>query len=633
MRACVVPGAKEGRGPRHDSPAFRCHSQFTWRHFSATRGCIHACMLSGNAHLCKSPTSPSAGLMSAATALQCVVCLGASAKYKCPTCRGATCSLPCAKEHAAQGHPSQGQASGSSLAAATPAPGPLHPSLQLRNDFVDTPSSSRFSRVGQYVGMNEYDSTQLMEDFEYLQYVGKAVTLLGRDIAKSGWMRDGEQLSGGRGAAQPPPSQQRGPGRGANQHLPTEVRNRQTFEGWLRKLRLPIMLVPDGMSWRRENQTRWKIKTRQLLCTVEIRFASQSPSSGASRSLVHHVVWDKQFEDVTCNELERRAKQKGKSAESETGKGLDMGAFVGESLGQALPNDRRWRDSICLAVNISNDRLRNESSSKFLEWWQRQVKNGMVKADGLAFDEEKRSALEQLRRGDWGVIEGMGSEEQGWLGAPARGSDEAGVAKVEQQAQQQQSTDKGLISLSLLGKMQAARAKLAQSSEPAGADQQGGTPQQSSPSSTEPRRTLVLLDGTETFQTFLQRLPKGYAIVEYFHIEVWDKRRLLGLIDRGQILRERLVGSETAEGTTGWTVEPEEGTGKRSRRDDEGGATKKPKTGETGGDDALGGLAAYASSEEEDEKPEHGDSSSDEAGLEAGAGLAQMARSLGMVAG
>ncbi|UZJ56492.1 hypothetical protein CBS101457_005812 [Exobasidium rhododendri] len=333
--------------------------------------------------------------------------------------------------------------------------------------------------------------------------------------------------------------------------------------------------------------------------------------------------------EVVVKEVERKGKQKGKESDNSTN-------VISERNGP-------WCDSHCITVSISNERLRNESSSKFLEWWQRQVKNGMVKADGLALDEEKRNALDQLRKGAWGAVEGMEENSNDKLQVDDSASS---ASNLEMQIDQVASSSLGgLISSSLLGKLQAARSMREQQQQQQQEElkQKLETiPSEEEKSSNASRRSLVLLDGSETFQSFLQDLPRGFAIVEYFHIEVWERKDLLKQIEQGKVIQERLNGKPEKE-------EEEERLSldekKHPRSEEEAASSpsqpaKKAKVPEQKNSmNALNGLTAYASSEEEGEGDEENASESegaDEGGEElysapSSGGLARMAQSLGMV--
>lgn len=472
--------------------------------------------------------------------------------------------------------------------------------------------------------MKDYDSRQLLEDFEYLQYLGKCVTMVGKDIVQNGWLKDAEQQeSGGRGSGMHNQHSNnasgesvRGgpPNKNFHQHISAELKNRRTLESWIRKLRLPIMLVPEGMSLRKENQTRWKNNMKQLLCTVEIRSVTSSAPLNKQRSLLHHISWDKQISDVVIKEIDKKMKHKGKASVD-----VPIDEF-NHMKGISIDN---WRDSLSIAISVSNERLRNESSSKFLDWWQRQVKNGMVKADGLEFDEEKKVALEQLRKGVWAAVEGI----EGQWPDIATESKEHGI---QDEGPPKPSTT-GLISSSLLEKMQAARAARNQFKS----EKQFEQELKDNSSTFGPRRTVILLKGTETFQDILQSLPKGIAIVEYFHVEVWAKKTLLMEIQKGNIVREMLLARSESE------EDSKEKLRKRDREDqaiDTISPSKKAKGGTTS--NALGTLTAYESSDEEKEDDQEAanideDTYSEKMTTETKApvlsSLAEMARSLGMV--
>lgn len=578
--------------------------------------------------------------MSAAIAQECVICHVSSSKYKCPTCRSPTCSLKCSKQHATQEHTSQSSPSNGSVEKHINEELEAAPPLKIRDEVLPEPSPNRFGKVDKYVSMKDYDSTQFLEDLEYLQYVGKCVGMLGKDIVKNGWLKEMEERAASHQANQQHQqqgtqrSQSNGRGRGGmsngsgrqNQNVPAEIKSRMNLESWIRKMKLPIMLVPNGMTWRKENQTWWKNNTRELFCTVEIKTASVK-SFPNDRSLLHRISWDKTISSIVAKDLEKRLKQRRNSAVESS---IEIMSLLEEHCDEkGRLNSDKWQGSLCVTVDVVNDRLRNESSSKFLEWWQRQVKNGMVKADGLELDEEKRRALDEVRRGTWGEIEGIESTlsnkatEKGMKGAETQ-------PIVETESMQ---ADAGLISSSILAKIQAARAKRLEEDAAAQKAEEVIIPQ-------GPKRKAIVLEGKETFQDVLRYMPNGYGIVEYFHLQIWERGKLTKEIKNGNVIKIDLEGREdsVADATAELRKRALETQEARQM------AAKKAKLEPSTPSNALSNLNAYDTSSDEDEDMiglEHGEQSiSDgEADLESDiasipamlGGLAEIARSLGMV--
>lgn len=585
---------------------------------------------------------------------------------------------------------------------------PLAPPLRLAktNETLYGLPAHRFTNIGRYVPMNQYGEAHLLEDFEYLQHVGSSISLLGRDIVKRGWMRNSEQSQ--QQQQQQQPQQGQGQRKGAGTHitghnkLSQEERNRLAFENWIRKMRLPIMLLPDGMSARKENHSRWKAQSRQLLATVELTFSCMHEATGTTstassqrtangkhagplpssrRTLLHHVSWDRKFSDVAWSELSKRARTFANDAGGSRDEALQKILFeaLGDSaLMSASSESPRtfFEQHACLLVAVHSDKLRNESSTRFLDWWQRQVRNGMVKEDGLHLDEDKRRALEEARQQhQWGANAGFavaqmeGSENNhlqasraprvwGRPQAEKDGSDVAPQAAPTINAQEEQAEavpePMGLISASLLGRLQAAR--LASQAKSEHEQRQGQTESVSVEEETEVskqqedaqalaqvlRRSFIVLDGSETIEMVLRRLPRGNAVVEYPRVELWSRTRLRSLERAGQIHIEHLdpaQGAQDADGAPDGDgdshgVQWKGGSMKRTLKDghDEAALPPRKRAAHTADSNLLpipqrsqgpaaplAGISAYASSDEDEDDGEnkgekvHGEANADSA--------------------
>lgn len=518
------------------------------------------------------------------------------------------------------------------------------PTLHLSHDEeIVPPGAHRFSNVDRFVPMNEYDEAHMLEDFEYLQFLGRSISSLGRDLVKRGWMKREQAGTAQQGPAGRPGSTQNGPsGRPSQQRserLPAEQRNRQQFEGWIRRLRLPIMLLPDGMSARKENQSRWKAQAGQLQCTVQVAFPTGDQSDRrARRAILHHVSWTRTLSDVVIGELGKRLRLP--AADSSTCS--PWTALIGKDVATSKSDVTmdKIRDTVMLAVPVHSEKLRNESSAKFLEWWQRQVRYGMVKPGGLQLDEEKRAELERARRGDWAPIEGLPDGEGEVAMTTGRGAtDEKQQERPESSAGAPAAAHSGLISAALLSRLQAQRdANVKEAAEEVASFSQDRV---ASEGDKPIVRSLVVLEGDETIEQLLRGMHNGLAIVEYPHVEVWDKLKLLRLFAQGKARRETLARQAFTQSADNRTAEG----AKHARQEEEGemkaaqDVVKKARLdaaakGIASTPSALMDLSAYASSDEESEEGEQlADvvqlSTSAEEVTESGS-LADIARALGM---
>lgn len=597
--------------------------------------------------------------MSAAIAKACIVCQASSSKYKCPKCSGPTCSLGCSTKHKTDTHPIETSTSAidSDRNEIKNEVESFLPSLrQFSNptENITAPPSHRFTNIDKYVPMNAYDEANMLEDFEYLQFMGQSIASLGRDLVKKGWYKpDQTNSNGGKDGGHHLDHRNQNQSGGNHKHnqssnskVSSEVRNRQQFESSIRRLRIPIMLLPDGMSSRKENQTRFKAQNQQLMCTIQISFPSgTSDDRRARRVIQHHVSWsDKKIGEIVKTEIVKRLRNKvnpGKKGEenyktaSETDEQISpWQAMIGKEGPQssslkdenAIKAFKDLKDFITIAVPVHCDKLRNETSAKFLEWWQRQVRNGMVLEGGLKFDEEKKMELERRRNGDWGPIEGLGEGE-------LQEKEGSAVENLQDQSTSTSAEISGLISNDILSRLISQREAVLQrkKKEEEGAvkavvsasNQKGGKGSTTDPSgppvtpTTSTIRHLIVLQGDETIESLLRRIEKGYGIVEYPHFEVWQKNRLSEWFGTGKAKKVELHASETTEeleeiDDTDQLRSPLETTqespshpvGKRALEDFNDSAAKKVRI-DTGSQannqqsSALVGLSAYDSSDED----------------------------------
>jgi len=153
----------------------------------------------------------------------CQICQSQNSKYTCPKCQIKTCSLTCSKSH----------------------------KLSLNCTGIRNKSS--------YIPMNRYGWGSLMDDFCFLEDVGRKVGDVGREIVGSGFdMNVSSSMSTGRGRG-------RGRGRGGRGRE-RSVRGkggkskREILKMELDMLDIEMDLLPSGMERRNLNQSNWDIK-------------------------------------------------------------------------------------------------------------------------------------------------------------------------------------------------------------------------------------------------------------------------------------------------------------------------------------------------------------------------------------
>lgn len=182
--------------------------------------------------------SPSDSSFASTSGPQCSICEKNAAIYTCPRCATRTCSLPCSNSHK-----SQTRCSG------------------LRDK-------------ARYVPMNQYGLGTMMDDFVYLEEMGRKVGDWGKEIVRGGFglgqslgkSRDGAM--GMRGGSQ---GRGRGRGRGGVQRTKRDVLKMQ-----LELRDVDVDMLPTGMAKRMVNQSTWDFKyVRRNYCHV--LFCNQAP--------------------------------------------------------------------------------------------------------------------------------------------------------------------------------------------------------------------------------------------------------------------------------------------------------------------------------------------------------------------
>lgn len=571
--------------------------------------------------------------MSAAVSKACIVCQASSSKYKCPKCTGPTCSLICSKKHKGDVHPdtvldgasTSSNTSSQAYLSSNASEKQILPPLQQfsnSNEKINAPAAHNFGNIDKFIPMNAYGEANMMEDFEYLQFMGRSIATLGRDLIKKGWYKESEQdndaknpsnsnnQTNGRNS-RTPSKNQGGRFNNSSEKLSSEARNRQQYEQSIRRLKVPIMLLPDGMLARKENQTRFKAQQQQLMCTIQINFPSGNYEDRRSKRIIqHHIPWSKAIGEIVRSEISKRlrvniAKGKGTSDETVEINGDEQvsawEALFGKQKDKSgdtnLTSFEDIRNQVTIAIPVHSEKLRNETSARFLEWWQRQVRNGMVLEGGLKFDEEKKVALEKRRNGEWAPIEGLATDDVDKEEIPDL-TQPITIDSMEQQS--------GLISSFLLSRLQSQRdIQKKRESDMIDTKTQEDAKNSEEEISQTATRHLVVLQGKESIEDVLRRLTKGYAIVEYPHIEVWESEELSQKFANGTAERVQLSPVDGDEGDEAFTA-VDKNVSKRSAEDAlNTDSTKKIKVDtirpQNSSTSALVGLSAYASSDEESE--------------------------------
>ncbi|KAH8105940.1 hypothetical protein BXZ70DRAFT_886772 [Cristinia sonorae] len=173
----------------------------------------------------------------------CAICTAEPAKYTCPRCKLRSCSLPCSNQHKVLGEGCSG----------------------IRNKAA-------------YVPMNQYGYMALMNDYTFLEEVGRKVNEVGREIVQGGYQ---SQNGGSNGTANQRGGRGRGRGRGrggrgqeqtSSYHKVGNTSKRDVLRMELDFRDIEMDMLPVGMEKRTLNQSTWDPTLKTALLTVELVF-------------------------------------------------------------------------------------------------------------------------------------------------------------------------------------------------------------------------------------------------------------------------------------------------------------------------------------------------------------------------
>lgn len=129
---------------------------------------------------------------------------------------------------------------------------------------------------------NQYGYMALMDDYVFLEEVGRKVGEWGKEIVTGGYLASGTQSDGrGRGGGR---GRMRGRGRGAHTRPDGPRSKREVLKMALDNIDIEMELLPVGMERRTLNQSTWDASDQTALLTMELVFHPPrfSTSSGPS---------------------------------------------------------------------------------------------------------------------------------------------------------------------------------------------------------------------------------------------------------------------------------------------------------------------------------------------------------------
>ncbi|CAL1700908.1 unnamed protein product [Somion occarium] len=226
----------------------------------------------------KDDSSPTDGSSTASQSPICAICTKTAAVYTCPRCSTRTCSLACSQTHKTQGEGCSG----------------------VRNKAA-------------YVPMNQYGYMALMDDYVFLEDVGRKVGDWGKEIVQGGYT---STTDGNRGRGRDLRGRGRGRGRETAIVHGNPIRNkRDTLKMELDFRDIEMDMLPVGMERRTLNQSTWDFKNKTALLTIEFIFhppPNPYPSSAPEQpfTLLTHR---NRFEDSILTCVQSKLAERGKS--------------------------------------------------------------------------------------------------------------------------------------------------------------------------------------------------------------------------------------------------------------------------------------------------------------------------------
>jgi HIT zinc finger len=162
------------------------------------------------------------------SSVPCQICTADSAKYTCPRCGFKTCSLDCSKAH------------------------------KIGTTADAGCSGIKENNAGGFVAMNSYGYSAFVNDYVFLEEVGRNISVWGRDIQEKKLLGGGMAgVSNGRGkGARMIGRGNRKDARGGKGRSKREVLRDMLLE----RADVDIQLCPEGMERRKMNQSSWDTK-------------------------------------------------------------------------------------------------------------------------------------------------------------------------------------------------------------------------------------------------------------------------------------------------------------------------------------------------------------------------------------
>ncbi|KAI9512261.1 hypothetical protein F5148DRAFT_61586 [Russula earlei] len=212
---------------------------------------------------------------------RCAACSSHIAIYTCPRCATRTCSLACSAAHKTR------------------------------------TACSGVREKAKFVPMNRYTHGTMMDDYVFLEDVGRKVSEWGRDIARGGYATLPHRPGPGPGPGPRP----RGAGGRARREEGASGKKRDVLRSQLESRDIEMDSLPAGMERRTLNRSTWDPKKRTAFLTVQydihpppaLDAGQNEPPRGPYTLLTHRNDFDLSLRDLFQSQISQRTKGKARA--------------------------------------------------------------------------------------------------------------------------------------------------------------------------------------------------------------------------------------------------------------------------------------------------------------------------------
>lgn len=461
------------------------------------------------------------------------------------------------------------------------------------------------TKTNQYVPLKEYTENQFLHDYHFLSSIGRKVSSVGSHLLSQGMLPQQVEANMNALNRQPPGAAVSAPGPSYRADFDTvkHLKMRNALKQEFRRRRCKVIFLPEGMAREKESTCRYDERAKKLKMSMGVKFdkskeqtfhhlpsnlpvqvkvlselerqswkvapqewkqtqeaqggAQGNGARGGKRARKRQKRQQQSVDDAEgAEEIEEVAAQApggetSASTDTSRHKTFFISDFVLSQHGLLASNasspsttPRAYShlpSSIALTVQVHNTRLRNESSLKYLEWWERKGKLQEQEEDDDEDDrhddaiiQQQTEAIHRLMR-PWGQPGGSDATHpsstethQPFIPSSILSSLSAQLdvvkAAAEQHRNAKEATEKHVQAKTLLDYQDDDNED--NEAQPVASDSVGA------PSKPNSRRHVYVLPSTDNHGTseptpsfinieaLLRSIPTNWAVVEYPTIEV-----------------------------------------------------------------------------------------------------------------